>query len=143
MNTKQTNCVIICITLLLAGCNIANPAIGREFLEAIHRNDLRGADQYVCTDKQGTLVESIVKENMMPRGTHILGVKSPGITDINCKNKDGKVLCTFNRPKLLCTGDLLGGGAVTCTSFDPNGEPTELTLDMEDGKICGYELRSP
>jgi hypothetical protein len=127
--------------ILLASCGSIDPNVGVKYLEAINLGDLDQADQYVCASQAGELSEKIQKRSNTPtKGQDVLGLTSPGMTEIKCeKTSSSELTCTFWSPELQCTGNLLAGDPITCTSWKTKGEQKTILLIFEDGKICDYD----
>jgi hypothetical protein len=129
---------------LVAGCGGASISAdtGEEFIGYLNDGDLEAARAMVCEEERDTLVDRVMgNQSMVPEGVDMLGLSSPGLRDISCTVEDDTIVCTFVRPQLQCSGDLLGGGEVTCSSFTPEGLPAELTLEMSGEEICGSSFR--
>jgi len=147
MNKKENMSLMkiafICVIsiLFLVSCGTIDPKVGVTYLETINIGNLDDADQYVCASQEGKLSEKIQKiSNTPPKGADVLGLESPGISEINCeKTNSNELICTFWSPVLQCKGNILAGETVTCTSWKLKGEQKTIVLIFEDGKICDYD----
>jgi len=139
----RPNFIIICVIpiFLLASCASVDPSIGEAFLEALNVGDLEAADQYVCPSQQGKLSEKVLRRTgTPPKGTDVLGLTSPGMSEIECVSESPtELMCSLWSPQLQCTGNLLMGETVTCTSWKLKGEKKTIQLIFEDDKICDYD----
>jgi len=122
----------------LASCSSVDPGVGEKYFEALNVGDLETADQFVCPSQQGKLSEKVLRRmDTPPKGTDVLGLESPGMSEIECEATDSSVLtCTFWSPQLQCSGNILSGEAITCTSWKLKGEQKTIELIFEDGKVC-------
>lgn len=145
MDTETSFLKMVYISLIsifiLVSCGTVSPNTGVTYLEAINHDNLDAADQYVCPSQVGKLSEKIQKKtNTPPKGADVLGLESPGISDIKCETTSANELtCMFWSPELQCTGNLLAGETVKCTSWKIKGEQITIKLIFEDGKICDYD----
>jgi hypothetical protein len=143
----QFVCQILFVTIgavsifLLVSCASADPSIGESFLKALNVGDVEAADQYVCPSQKGKLSEKVLRRlNTPPKGADVLGLKSPGVSEIKCETASSTELtCSFWAPELQCTGNILMGESVTCTSWKLKGEQKSIQFILEDDKICDYD----
>lgn len=135
--------VFCVLTGLLTGCSSLGATDAQKFLQAINNGDLQTANRYVCKDKQDTLIHDLKQASVIAKGEDVMGLKSPGIKDVSCQEKDGVISCTFIAPSLVCSGltlnDLANNTSITCTSFDPNGAEKNISFEVSDGKFCGFK----
>ena len=148
--TCKLSFIVLPLTLLaflLAGCNSLGPDQAEKLIEYINNGDTQAANQYVCKDKQNTFVDELSKESaIIKKDEEVLGLKSPGINDIQCQKEDNYVECAFTVPKLICSGLDLNNmtqenPTITCTSFDPLGDQVTVHLTVANGKFCGFTVQ--
>lgn len=133
--------ICIILALLLVSCSSkADPSIGEAFLNAINTEDFETANQYVCPDQQGEIGQDILNRTKVPpKGMDVLGLSSPGMSEITCISEgDQEISCSFWAPELQCTGNLLAGEAISCTSWKLQGQFHDFLFIFEDGKICDF-----
>ena len=135
---------LLCIAFILLGCAVG-PDDAQVFLDAVNQGDIETANQFVCQDKRDDFVADLSKKaSIIAVDQDVLGLKSPGIKEIECQKQGNDVVCTFLAPSLLCSGldlnNLLADNPISCTSFDPAGTPTILTLEISQGKFCGFTV---
>lgn len=131
------------IVIGISACSpVADPGMGKAFLEAINIEDFDTADTYVCPTQQGQIGPEILKKAQVPpKGMEVLGLTSPGMAEISCSSEDAEAIsCSFWSPQLQCTGNILAGEEVTCTSWKTQGTLYTLVFTLEEGKICGYDF---
>jgi hypothetical protein len=141
MRVDQFFIVCLIAVILLVSCSSkADPGIGEAFLTAINIEDFETANQYVCPDQQGEIGQDILNRTKVPpKGMDVLGLSSPGMSEINCISEGTQeISCSFWAPELQCTGNLLAGEAVSCTSWKLKGQFHDLLFTFEDGKICDF-----
>jgi len=133
---------LVVLIPLLAACGGPNAETGTTFLEALSDGRPSSAKAQVCADKEDTLPEEFQEAvAFIPEGEDAMGLKSPGLKDISCTAKEKDIECSFAAPVMHCEGNILGGGTMSCTSWEPNGKQVKVLFTLDGGKICGYDIQ--
>jgi hypothetical protein len=142
--TNKTFLLVFIVSILifsLVGCKTIGPSEAQKFLEAINNGETETAQKYICKEKQDTLIKDLGKASIIGIGKDVMGLKSPGIKDISCQEKDGVISCTYTAPALICSGLSFSKPSqpVKCTAFDPKGAEKTITFEITEGKFCGFK----
>jgi hypothetical protein len=146
--TKKIGLLLVAVlflqTLLLSACSsgVGAPE-AQKFLEFVNTGEQASANQYVCKEQQDGLINRLTDDtSMIEKDKDVLGMKSPGISNVQCQDKDGDVLCSFSVPTLICSGNLFEENAnITCDAIDPVGKQVTILFIVKDGKFCNFSVQ--
>ena len=110
--------LLLLVSLLLAGCAQDNSELALNYLAALDDGDTVAASQYVCEERADAIASAIVTD---------MEEANFNFQNVTCSARGDDVSCRFNITQDTAAEE-------TAQQF-----LRQITFEVEDGKICGFE----